>query len=153
MNTVAFSWFRDASYLPTVFPAGSQYTPVSYNTMTGYVGRFSEYPEASYCFLRSLSQHPELLLGLPDHRSGALSSDYASFYEAFNEELNTPNLILIPNLFSDEDYYASEALFQAFDHVILEDGDLLQELKTVEQQTREYFLYVEATNEPRDCVP
>jgi hypothetical protein len=121
--------------------------------MAGYVSRFTEHPEACYRFLCSLSQHPELVPGLPAHRSAALSSRYASFYEAFNEQLNAPNLLLIPNLFFDEDYYASVALFQAFDHYILEDADLLQELTTAEQQTREFFLCIEADNEARNCMP
>ena len=151
IDFVADSDFRNAADLPVVFPAGSQYTPVSYNLMAGYISRFSQHPEACYRLLRSLSQRPDLLSGIPVQRSEANNSEYAAFYDEFEQQLNAPNVVFISQN-TQHEYYASYWLFQAFDRYVLKNADLLAELSNAEQFTHDYLLCVEAGDTPNDCA-
>jgi ABC-type glycerol-3-phosphate transport system substrate-binding protein len=151
IDFVADSDFRNAAYLPVVFPAGRQYTPVSYELMAGYISRFSQYPEACYRLLRNLSSRPDLLSGIPVQRSVASLSEHVGFYDDFNQQLNTPNQVIISQT-SQHEYFTSYWLFRAFDRYVLEDADLVTELSIAEQFTNDYLLCVEVGEIPNDCA-
>jgi ABC-type glycerol-3-phosphate transport system substrate-binding protein len=152
MDFVADSMFRDDDYLPVIFPAGSQYTPVSYALMAGYISRFSQYPEACYRLLQTLARRPDLLSGIPVNRSEAGQARYADFYQAFSQQLMDPNQIIISASYSEHHYFSRFWLFRAFDRYVLENADLEDELRAAEQFTGDYLVCVGAGDSPRECA-
>lgn len=141
--------FRTASDLPLLFPHGNRFTPISYDLGSAYISRFSSSPEGCYRFISQLSQHPELLMGIPVRQQGHLSEQIGlevnliEFYNEFQRRLQESNIVVFPlnaNNGSVSDFVLQYWLFRAFDRYILHNADLENELNQAEILTREYLL-------------
>lgn len=152
VDIVAESNFRDARYQPSTFPAGSIYTPVSFEIMSGYISRFAQNPEACYRFLSSISQQSHLLSGLPVRRSVAMQSTRGNFYDSFEAQSEATNRVQIPSYFTTEEYFTSLWLFRAFDRYILEDADLFTELSIAQDYTLSFLSCLNNDGDARICA-
>lgn len=150
-----------------LFPRGTRYIPVSYMLGAGYISANSPTPEACYRFLSYISQHPELLFGIPAQRSlfdeaVALiddNSDLAALYYAFDAALQEPDAVVVSDPFgfgsvadvsaSFSNYLTIRWLNRAFDRYVLEDADLEFELSQAQQFSEEFHVCV-ATIPPLD---
>ncbi|MBZ0300220.1 MAG: extracellular solute-binding protein [Anaerolineae bacterium] len=158
LSPFSFSSFRfqgenqpDNPYRITTYPAGSQYTPVTYTIGTAYISATTPRPEACYRWISTLAQYPDLFLAMPVRRSqldkpevnSALGTDLTDFYATYEAMLNAPNIIEFPSIFgggntSVGDYITQFWLNRAMDRYVLEDGDLDTELADAETFARDY---------------
>lgn len=110
MNLPSYMMFREMGGGPAHrmvnFPKGSQYTPVSYEMLGGYILRESPNPEACYRWIAYAAQHPEVLAGASTRLSQAdnpltetaFGPDIAATYRAFHRMMQDPNLVAMPML-------------------------------------------------------
>ncbi len=132
------------------FPTGSR-AALSYELGAFYISASSLQAEACYRLITHLAGYPELYAGIPAQRSdidaAAQDSAEAAFYHAFDALMQQPDTVTIPTVFgggspvSILQYYW---LNRAADRYVLEDADLVVELTTAEQMTREYLSCVDA---------
>lgn len=128
-------------YRITSYPAGSQYTPVTYSIGTAYISASSLNPEACYRWISSLSEHPELFMAMPARRSqlnnpemvAALGVDLSAFYQQYEAQLQAPNVIEFTSAFgggntSPGDFITQFWLNRAMDRYVMEDANLETEL-------------------------
>ena len=64
----------------TTFPADNGAIPVSYRVTSGFIFSHAQYPEECYKWLREISHHPELYLGMPAHKSVLDSQEAQAVY-------------------------------------------------------------------------
>lgn len=133
----------------TTYPVGSELTPITYTMGNAYISSEAVNPEACYRWISTMSQHPELLLGMPVRTSqlsdpalaDALTPQVASLFTLVNEQLNSQNVIVVPNSMfgarSYLDYVESMWVNQAFDNYVLEDADLETELAEADRKINE----------------
>lgn len=133
------------------YPAGSRYTPVTYDIGTAYISAISPAPEACYRWISSLAQRPELFAAMPARRSqlnnpqlaSTLGVDLSAFYTQFDAMLQATNAIQFPSSFgggsvSPGDFITQFWLNRALDRYVLEDGNLETELADAEMFAKEY---------------
>jgi ABC-type glycerol-3-phosphate transport system substrate-binding protein len=153
---------QEDPYRITSYPAGSQYTPVTYDIGTAYISATSAAPEACYRWISSLAQRPDLFSAMPARRSQlsnselvvALGLDLSEFYAQFEEQLQASNVIEFPSAFSagnvsPGDFITQFWLNRALDSYVLEDGDLDTELADADMYAKEYQTCI-ATIPPYD---
>jgi ABC-type glycerol-3-phosphate transport system substrate-binding protein len=142
---------QEDPYRVTSYPAGSRYTPVTYDIGTAYISAASPAPEACYRWISNLAQRPDLFSAMPARRSQLSSSelvaslgvDLSGFYAQFEAQLQAPNVIEFPSAFSGGnispgDFITQFWLNRAMDRYVLEDGDLDRELADAETYAKEY---------------
>ena len=142
---VSFGEVLDASLLRAgedwlAFPSG-RYTPVSFQTGSGYISSRATQPEACYRWLRTLSHNPHLFLGLPAYRSLIDDVDPVNtrgivFMRDYIDLVSADNAVRI----HDVPWHFAERLmlFRAFDNYVLEESDLITELQLAETRVREF---------------
>jgi ABC-type glycerol-3-phosphate transport system substrate-binding protein len=132
-----------------VFPVGSNTTPVSFYTNSGFVFSHAPYPEACYRWLREITTRPELVDGMPAYRSviddpvtaAVYGSDGQQTFQRFADLMEAPNRVFIAPFGSGTG--AKMFIERAFDRYVLEDADLQTELT----------LAIDLTNQYRECAP
>lgn len=124
-----------------MFPRGIDYIPLSYGLGVGMISSNTPAPDACYRWLSFLSRRGEILQGMPaqvDMFEIAVAEiddaeDIVALYEAFNDALQNPNVVVIPSPFSNSvadpaasvtNFITQNWLNRAFDEVVLEDADL-----------------------------
>ncbi|MEL6309080.1 MAG: extracellular solute-binding protein, partial [Chloroflexota bacterium] len=148
----------------TMFPRGVDTIPVAYQLGSGYISANSPAPDACYRWLSFLSTRTELLTGMPaqsDLFSVATENitegeDVAAFYQAFNEALSSPNVVVLPiGVGGSEDPAVSATNFitqnwinGAFDAYVLEDADLQTALSQAQAFRDDYAVCAESIAEP-----
>ena len=145
-----FSGNPENAYRLTSYPAGSQYTPVTYAIGTGYISAFTPAPDACYRWLATLAEHPELFSAMPARRSqlnnaelgASLGVDLSNFYRQFESLLQSPNVIEFPSvtggITSPTDFITQYWLNRAMDRYVLEDADLETELADADVFAKDY---------------
>ncbi len=146
--------FEDPRRLVT-FPRGSGSIPTSYTVAMAVISAESDAPDACYRWLSWLSQQPDLPGGVPVNRNltennafaDALGEDIASFYQAYADLLEQPNVVEIGSPFgtggssfyvSYSNYISRLLVNRAFDRYVLDDANLADELTAAEQYIDEY---------------
>lgn len=120
----------DDSFIPVLFPSGSQYNPVVFEVGVLYISANTPYAEACYRWLSHLAEHPELFDGMPVRRSQlettrSQGEDVYALFTTIDTVLNDPNTIIFPFFPSDvSDFYYQQWMYRAFDAYVLEDTDL-----------------------------
>jgi ABC-type glycerol-3-phosphate transport system substrate-binding protein len=129
-----------STYQMTSFPAGSQYTPVSYDIGTMYISATSQNPDACYRWMSYVSQHPELFSSMPARRSqindpatvASQGADAVAAYNQFDALMQSPNTVVFPTPFSGGsplNLLVRTWLNRAFDNYVLHDGNLQTDLE------------------------
>jgi len=138
-----------------MFPRGANTIPLSYDLGVGMISSNTPAPDACYRWLSFLSRRSELLTGMPaqvDMFDLAVENitdgdDIAALYQAFNEALASPEVVVIPGLFSgsSSDPATSTANFLrenwinlAFDNIVLNDVDVEIALEDAQQYINDY---------------
>ena len=128
-----------------MFPMGRDYNGVAYDLGAGYISAQTQYPEACYRFLQTLSQHPELFASMPVRHSmldslafqATVTPDLLTVYEQMDSLLTDPKTVAFPADSnggpSVSDFLLQHWLFQAFDSYVLNSGDLDEALANAEQ--------------------
>jgi ABC-type glycerol-3-phosphate transport system substrate-binding protein len=128
----------ESPYRLTNYPHGSEYVPVSYGIGTAYINADTQNAQACYEWIRTISQRPELLMGMPARRSQLESAaiattqgeDIAQTYRAYADLVGSPNVISIPGQLglggaADLGTFIEQFwLYEAFDDYVLNGGDL-----------------------------
>ncbi len=138
-------------YRITSYPAGSQYTPVTYTIGTAYISASTLNAEACYRWISNLSNHPDLFLAMPVRRShlndpditASLGNDLTAFYQQFEAQLQAPNVIEFNSAFgggstSPGEFITQFWLNRAMDRYVLEDANLDAELAEAELFAQDY---------------
>ena len=136
-----------------MFPRGTSAIPLSYDLGIGMISANSPAPEACYRWLSFLSRRVELLTGMPTRVESfetiieyiSDADDLVAFYLAFNEALQSPDVLIIPGFDNSDDPMVSTANFLrqnwvnlAFDNVVLNDADLEVALTDAQQFIDDY---------------
>jgi hypothetical protein len=116
----------------------------------GYISADSKSPEGCYRLLKAITARPDLMLGVPARRSqindpqiaSLLGDSIAQLYQMFADRLDAENTITVPTAFSGvttiSGYIESIWINQAFDHYVLEEGDLEADLASAQQYITDY---------------
>lgn len=128
--------------IPVPFPAGTQYSAVNYDMGALYVSSSTDFADACYRFISSLSTNPALLTAMPARRSvisnpqlvTLQSPETVQLYTDIAFKLDDPSTIAIPTGFGGSVEGVGDALLglwliRAFDRYVLEDADLEAELE------------------------
>lgn len=149
-----------------MFPAGSQYTPITYDVGAGYISASTQHAEACYRFMSFVAGRTGLMGGIPASRTlmnspeflGTLPPDSAAYYQAVDAALSQPNTIAMPAI-SPIGSTSTTLLWlsRAFDRYVLDDADLVTELAEAESYTRAFVECVAGApiDDPmaiRDCA-
>lgn len=132
-------------YRLAMYPRGSQFTPVSYSLGLAYISKDTLNPEACYRWIRTIAQHPALLMGMPVRRSmlndpdiaASQGSDVIAVYQMLEAALQDPKAIVVPGQNFGSGYAGAWAeqrwINKVFDNYVLRNGDLESDLaQTVE---------------------
>lgn len=141
--------------VPIPFPAGTNFSAVSFDVGGMYISASSDFADACYRFISSLSTNPSLITGMPARRSvidnpqlaTLQSADRVQLYNDLTFKLDDPNTIPIPigvggSIESVGDQLLGVWLVRAFDRYVLEDADLDAELEEAQLLSENY----------RDCA-
>jgi len=137
------------------FPAGTQFSAVSFDIGALYISSSTDFADACYRFVSSLSTNPALITAMPARRSVISDPQLATLQSPETVQLYTdiafkfddPNTIPIPSGFGGGVEGVGDALLglwliQAFDRYVLEDADLEAELEEAQLFSENY----------RDCA-
>jgi ABC-type glycerol-3-phosphate transport system substrate-binding protein len=126
-----------ADWRLTNYPNGNQYTPVAFNLGVAYINNTAEDPQACYEWIIAVSEHVDLLTGIPTRRSlindpniaQSQGEDVAGLFLDFANLMDSPNVINFPGQFgggssSDGTWLESNWVNEIFNHAILEGDDL-----------------------------
>jgi ABC-type glycerol-3-phosphate transport system substrate-binding protein len=158
LNELTFNQFQfnqdsefENPYMLTSYPAGSQYTPVTYSIGTAYISATAINPEACYRWISHLANNPDLFASMPARRSQltnpeletVMGSDMSDFFAEFDTLLQSPNIIEFPSLFGSGNDSIGGFILQlwlnrALDRYVLEDADLETELEDAELFANDY---------------
>lgn len=128
------------TYRLTMYPRGSQFTPISYNLGLAYIGKDTLNPEACYRWISTIADHPDLLMGMPVRRSmlndpdfaASQGSDVIAAYRMFEASLQDPKAIIVPGQNYSTGYAGAwieqRWINKVFDNYVLKDGDLEADL-------------------------
>jgi len=141
--------------VPIPFPSGTQYSAVNFDIGGLYVSSSTDFADACYRFISSLSTNPALVTGMPSRRSvindpqltTLQSEETVQLYNDLTLKLDDPNTIPIPigvggSVESVGDQLLGLWLIRAFDRYVLEDADLEAELEEAQLLSENY----------RDCA-
>jgi ABC-type glycerol-3-phosphate transport system substrate-binding protein len=141
--------FQD-SYRLANFPRGNQLIPVAYGVGAAYIQDHAQNPEACYNWIATIAQRPDLFGGMPARLSqindptimAAQGEDVTALYQGFVETFENPNTIAFPGQYggssSFSDYVEPMWLNKAFDHYVLEEGNLETDLAEAETLSNAY---------------
>lgn len=138
-----------------MFPRGANSIPLSYDLGVGMISANTPAPDACYRWLSFLSRRGELLTGMPaqvDLFEAAVANitdadDIVALYQAFNEALQSPDVVIIPGLFSDSssdpatsvgNFLRENWVNMAFDDIVLNDADIETALTDAQQFINDY---------------
>jgi ABC-type glycerol-3-phosphate transport system substrate-binding protein len=133
-------------YQLTVYPAGTDYTPVAFRIQAGYISATTPHTESCYRLLKALSERPDLFNGLPVRQIESVpmltmdegDQDVSALYNALAAMLNQPNIVLIGQDTRFMSYQETIWLRQAFDAYVLEEADLETVLEDTQHKITEY---------------
>lgn len=131
------------------FPAGSQYTPVTYDLGGGYISAATPYAEACYRFLGYLAKRFDLFSAMPASLSvlndpaytTTQSADTLSFYTTLAAALSQANTVVIPAVSPfnrGSNTFELLWLTRAFDRYVEDDADLDTELAEAQTFTQAF---------------
>ncbi len=143
----AFGGGDTSGYAQVMFPVGSKYAPISYMLNAAYISAKTALPDACYRWIKALSDHTDLIGGIPARRSvinaprteATDGKEAVTTYNAFADQLNAPNTIV---MHTESIGIANKWLNRAFDNYVLHDADLESELRDAEQYTKAYFMCI-----------
>jgi ABC-type glycerol-3-phosphate transport system substrate-binding protein len=128
--------------VPIPFPIGTQFSAVNYDMGGLYVSANTDFADACYRFISSVSTNPALATAMPARRSvindpqlaTLQSPETVQLYTDIAFKLDDPNTIAIPTGFGGSLEGVGDALLglwliRAFDRYVLEDADLEAELE------------------------
>lgn len=142
LGTYYINAARDTNYQPVAFPRSNTLAPLNARLGVGYIPLQSNYPEACYDWLNTLSKHPELFLGMPVRYSQLSNPAIATvqgeqlafFYQAYVESLENTQVELVywP-------LYTAQVQLSIW-NTIYSNGEynLLQELQEFDRKYNEY---------------
>lgn len=141
--------------VPVPFPSGTQFSAVNYDIGGLYVSSSTDFADACYRFISSVSTNPTLVTAMPARRSVLSNPDLATLQspetvQLYNDivfKLDDPNTIAIPTGFAGGVEGVGDALLglwliRSFDRYVLEDADLEVELEEAQLFSENY----------RDCA-
>jgi ABC-type glycerol-3-phosphate transport system substrate-binding protein len=125
------------------FPQGSTYIPAAYQLGEGYISAEAQNVEACYRWFSTIAQHPGLLPGMPARYSllndpslaATQGEDSVTYYQQFATLLQSPNVVVFPELFGSSvltSAHVEQMWFNdAINNYVLQGADLATELDTV----------------------
>jgi ABC-type glycerol-3-phosphate transport system substrate-binding protein len=139
------------TFQATLFPSGTQYTPITLEVGSAYISANSPYADACYRWLSHLAENPELFDGMPVRRSKIASaqtqgSDIYELYTAIDSALDDPNTVIFPFKTTNQSaFFFRQWIFRAFDAYVLEDVYLDDALAQSQQLIDDYTICIEPT--------
>jgi len=138
---------RRNAYHMLLYPSGSKYTGFPYNIGSISINAQTTYASACYRWIKTLVKHPELFYAMPASRTvlndptlvSVQGSDTVALYKQIADLLSDPHTIPFPPNESVPSFPAliiQRWLLQAFDHYVLEDGDLTDALHNAESMAK-----------------
>ena len=119
------------------YPHGNRYIPVAYQLGAGYISAEAQNPEACYRWFDALAQQPGLFPGMPVRVSrladaslaAAQGEDIVAYYRFLADTLQSPDVIVFPELFASSGSLTSAHIEQmwlndAINEYVLQDTDL-----------------------------
>jgi hypothetical protein len=139
--------FKDP-YKLVAYPRGSKFGAISYDVGAAYISAKAQNAEACYRWIGYIAKHPSLFNAMPARRSmlndptlqAAEGADVIALYKEMDTLMQDPKTIPLPSAFSGDfgSYLTQFFLYRAFDHYILKDADLANELKEAETFAKSY---------------
>lgn len=141
------------------FPIGTETTPISFYTTSGFIFAHALQPEVCYRWLREITRHPELFQGMPAYHSVIDDPVTQSIYgesgittfRHFADMMEAPNRVFIRSF----GLGTGDSMFmvRAFDRYVLEDADLEAELALAQELTTAYRACISAGDKDMvDCL-
>lgn len=134
------------------FPAGTQSSAVNFDVGGLYISSSSDFADACYRFMSSISTNPSLVTAMPARRSVISSPQLSSLqspetvqlYSDIMFKLDDPSVIPIPTGFGSNiegvgDSLVGLWLVRAYDRYVLEDADLDAELEEAQLLSQNYL--------------
>lgn len=133
-------------YKIALYPKGSKYVPLAYDLGVAYISAKTQYPDACWRWITTISKHPELFSAMPAWQSAidspaaaAQGADVVAFYKQLAALTRDPSTILMQaQATSISPYILQYVLNRAFDRYVLEDADLENELKAAQDFVKGY---------------
>ncbi len=148
----------------TLYPRGSNYTPVSYTVGALYISATATAPDACYRWMTTIAKNPNLFSSMPARRSlindpsvaTVQGADVAAIYKQIADLLQDPNTISLPAFSagtSTNEIVLELELFKALDKYMAQNSsaDLDAVLKDA-QTSAEAFLACSANIPPLDMT-
>lgn len=120
-----------------LYPTGDKYTPIGMGVAALYINAATTYPEACYRWISTIAAHPGLIDNGMPARISALNSpellaaqgnERVAFYTSFNNQLQSPNVIVIPSYTVGSSslaaWWLENWLYEAFSTYVLDGADL-----------------------------
>ncbi len=146
------------SYSLVTFPIGTNTTPISFYTTSGFIFAHAAQPEVCYHLLREITRHPELFEGMPAYHSVIDSSTSQAIYgedgiatfQRFADLMEAPNRVFIRSY----GLGIPESLFmnRAFDRYVLDGADLEAEMALAQELTAAYRTCTLSNDDIVDCL-
>jgi ABC-type glycerol-3-phosphate transport system substrate-binding protein len=141
------------------FPAGRDLLPLAYSIGTAYINAKSQNPEACYQWISSVAKHPNLLSGIPARQSqlgdpavvADQGPDVTALYQHYASMMTDPKAVYFPGQYGGgpggyNSYIEKTWMNKAFDHYVLENGDLEADLADAQKN-------IEAFRVCADTIP
>ena len=139
-----------SSLMPVSFPSGT-YTPVTYQMGMAFIDADTLNAQPCYDWIKTIAGHPELFTGMPvryselENPAFTVSQDapVLTFYQAFAETLNDPNLVVMPGYpggaSSTVDAWLEPSFFYlAMDNAVFNEADIATEMAQAEANLQLY---------------